>query len=499
MTTFKTKLIAGIAVTAFSLMSSTAFADNILRFGQTATLPNLNPYTLAPAYGPLVNNVFDSLTRYDDDLTPQPRLSESWEFSEDGKTLTMKLRSGVTFHSGRAFTSADVKYSMDYVTNPDNGALISGFAKRIVSLETPDDLTVVMNFETAFPGVFDLLELFYIIDSESASDFSQTAVGTGPFKVTSHSPGTVTAFEKNDGYWNGAPNLDGFEIVVAPNQQAGILSLKSGDLDLMTELGWVDVAPFSRDGDFVTGTTPSGVGYDLSLNLKTPALQNKAVREAIDLSLDRKRIANLLFGPQGKTWCLPYSSNSLAYFEEYDNCEYDLDKAKTVLEGAGVDLPLEIKILTSSEIRTQYTTISEILQADLAKIGINLSIENADAVGYRSTYVDKRDYEIASHAFGRAGKDPSSLLETTVVFRPDGNITSYENAAYTEAVKAGGSTPVLDERRAAYKEVARIFREDRFILPIIPSIFLYVAPTSVSDLQWSADGFVILEDAKITE
>ncbi|WP_371932526.1 ABC transporter substrate-binding protein [Pararhizobium sp. IMCC21322] len=72
-------------------------------------------------------------------------------------------------------------------------------------------------------------------------------------------------------------------------------------------------------------------------------MQNKAVREAIDLSLDRKRIANLLFGPQSQTCCLPYSSNSLAHFEEFDNCEYDLDKARTVLEGAGVELPLEVK------------------------------------------------------------------------------------------------------------------------------------------------------------
>jgi hypothetical protein len=57
----------------------------------------------------------------------------------------------------------------------------------------------------------------------------------------------------------------------------------------------------------------------------------------------------------------------------------------------------------------------------------------------------------------------------------------------------------LEERRAAYKEVARIFREDRFILPIIPSIFLYVAPKSVSDVSWSADGFPIFEDAKKAE
>ncbi len=499
MTKPRSQFIAGIAATAFSLMASTAIADNVLRIGQTATLPNLNPYTLAAPNEPMVSNVFDGLTRYDKNLVPQPRLAESWNFSEDGLTLTLNLRKGVTFHSERPFTSADVKASMDYVVNPDNGALIAGFARRVVGLETPDDHTVVMKFEKPFPGVFDLLELFYITDSETSSDFSTTAVGTGAFRVMSHSPGTVTTFEKNDDYWNGAPGLDGFEIVIAPNQQAAILSLKSGELDLITELGWVDVLPFGRDDDYVTGSAPSGVGHDLSLNLKTPALQNKAVREAIDLSLDRERIAKLIFGPEGSTWCLPFKSNSMAYFEEYDNCEYDLDKAQMVLEGAGVDLPIELMILTSTDIRTEYTTIAEILQADLAKIGINLTIENVDAVGYRSQYVDKREYEIASHAFGRAGKDPSALLETTVVFRPDGNITSYENPAYTEAVLAGGSTPVLAERREAYKEVARIFREDRFILPIIPRIRLFVTPSTVSDVQWTADGFAVFEHATISE
>lgn len=497
--TLKSKLVSSIAAAALIAMAGAASADGVLRVGQTATLPNLNPFVLAPAYEPMVNNIYDTLTRYDANMAPEPRLAQSWEFSEDGLTLTMKLRDGVTFHSGKPFTSADVKASMDYVLNPDNGALIRGFAERVVSLETPDDNTVVMTFEAPFPGVFDLFELFFIIDGDTASDFSLTANGTGPFKVASHDPGTLTRLDRNDAYWNGAPSLDAVEIVIAPNQQAGILSLKSGELDLVTELGWIDVLPFSRDEDFTTGSAPSGVAHDLSLNLKVPALQNPKVREAIDLALDRERIAQLFFGPEGTTWCLPYNPNSIAYFAEYDNCEYDLEKARAALEASGETLPIDLKILTSTEIRTEYTTISEILQADLAKVGINLTIENVDAVGYRSTYVDKRDYEIASHAFGRAGKDPSALLETTVVFRPDGNITGYDNPAYTAAVKAGGSTPVLEERQAAYRDVARIFREDRFILPIIPRIRLFVSKEDVRDIGWSADGFAIFENTTITQ
>ncbi|MBU2867289.1 ABC transporter substrate-binding protein [Pacificibacter marinus] len=495
----KSKLISTIAAAAFLAAAGTASADGVLRLGQTATLPNLNPFVLAPASEPMVNNLYDTLTRYDANMSPEPRLAESWEFSDDGLTLTMKLRDGVTFHSGKAFTSADVKASMDYVLDPANGALIRGFAERVISLETPDDHTVVMTFEEPFPGVFDLFELFFIVDGDTASDFSQTANGTGPFKVASHEPGTLTRLDRNDAYWNGAPSLDAVEIVTSPNQQAELLALKSGELDLVTELGWIDVLPFSRDENFTTGSAPSGVAHDLSLNLKVPALQNPLVREAIDLSLDRERIAQLFFGPEGTTWCLPYNPNSIAYVAEYDNCEYDLDKARAALEASGETLPIELKILTSTEIRTEYTTIAEILQADLAKVGINLSIENVDAVGYRSTYVDERSYEIASHAFGRAGKDPSALLETTVVFRPDGNITGYENPAYAASVKAGGSTPVLEERKAAYKEVARIFREDRFVLPIIPRVRLFVSQDEVNDIGWSADGFAIFEKATISE
>lgn len=495
----KTHLLASLSASVFLATIGLAEADNVLRLGQTATLPNLNPYVLAPAYEPMVNNVFDTLTRYDSNMSPEPRLAESWDFSADGLTLTMKLREGVTFHSGKAFTSQDVKASFDFVVDPENGALIAGFAKRVTALETPDDATLVFRFDAPFPGVFDLFELFYIIDGEGDPDFGQSANGTGPFSVESHDPGTITRLASNPAYWNGAPALDAVEIITAPNQQAGLLALRSGDIDLMTELGWIDVMPFSMSDDFNTGSAPSGVAHDLSLNLKVPALQNPKVREAIDLALDRERIAKLFFGPDGDTWCLPYHPNSIAYFEEYDNCVYDLDKAKAALEASGETLPIDLKILTSTEIRTEYTTIAEILQADLNHIGINLKIENLDAVGYRSTYVDERNYEIASHAFGRAGKDPSALLETTVVFRPDGNITSYDNPAYRAAVTAGGSTPVLSERRAAYKEVARIFREDRFILPIIPRVRLYVAQADVSGLDWSADGFAIFEAIEIAD
>ena len=488
------KIAIGIA---FSLaLAGSAAADNVLHIGETATLPDLNPFILAPAYEPMEENVFDTLTRYDKDLKPQPRLAKSWAFSDDGKKLTLHLRSGVKFHDGKPFTSKDVVNTLAYVKDPSHGALISGFADRVVSIDAPDKLTAVMNFDKPFPGVFDLLELLFIVDTDHA-DFSKSANGTGAFEVVSHQPGVKSVFKANKDYWDGAPRLDGFDITTVPNQQAELLSLRSGDLDYVSELGFVDLAPFRRDDSFKTGAVSSGVVHDITINMRSKPLSIEAVREAIDLSIDRKRIAKLLFGDLSQPWCEPFGKNSIAYVASSDDCTFDLDTAKKVLQSAGVKLPLTLTILTSSEIRTEYTTISEILQADLAKIGITLKIENVDAVTYRKKYVQEHDFQLVSHAFGRAEKDPSSLLETTVVFEPKGNVSGFESQAYTDAVNAGGSTVDPAKRKAAYAKATKIIRDTHAVLTLVPRPRLYVTPSTISGLSFTADGFAVLQ--KVTK
>lgn len=494
------KYMALLTVAAVMCSLSTgAMAQNTLNYGQTATLGNLSPFFLSPAHAVINNTAFDGLTRYDEDLVPQPRLATSWEFSEDGTKLTLKLREGVEFHDGAPFTSSDVAETVKYVQDPINGALIQGFAKRVISVEAPDEMTVVLGFEQPFPGVFDLLELMFIIDAKTAGDFSSSANGTGPFKVVSHEPGGNTVFVRNDDYWDGPPSLDRVEIKTIPNLQAELLALRSGDVDFVDNLGFIDLAPFRRDANFQSGAVPASTGHDISINIRSGPLQNPAVREAIDLALDRERMSNLLYGDLGSTWCLPFGPNSLAYVKEYDNCEYDIDKAKSVLEGAGVELPLSLRLMTSTEISSAYTTIAEILQQDLEKIGINVEIENFDQLTYRSRYLTDYDYDIASHGFGRAGKDPSSLLETTVVFKPEGNVSGFSDEAYTAAVTEGGSSTDNDVRAKAYGEATRILRTSRHILTVAARPRLFAVSSDIEGLNYSADGYPILQGISKSE
>ena len=132
---------------------------------------------------------FDRLTSYDANLKPQPMLAESWEFSSDFKQLKLNLRKGVQFHSGREFTSDDVKWNLMHVQDPKvaAGALILQ-SKWFTDVRHADKYTVVLGSEQPRPATFDFFEYFDIVDSETA-DAMQTLVGTGPFKFVEWAQG----------------------------------------------------------------------------------------------------------------------------------------------------------------------------------------------------------------------------------------------------------------------------------------------------------------------
>ena len=174
---------------------------------------------------------FDRLTSYDANLKPQPMLAESWEFSSDFKQLKLNLRKGVQYHSGREFTSDDVKWNLMHVQDPKvaAGALILQ-SKWFTDVQTPDKYTVVLGSEQPRPATFDFFEYFDIVDSETA-DAMQTLVGTGPFKFVEWAQGDHMLFTRNANYWqSGLPYLDEVRIVVQKDGQAMMVQLESGGL-----------------------------------------------------------------------------------------------------------------------------------------------------------------------------------------------------------------------------------------------------------------------------
>src|SRR5579864_1411116 len=127
--------------------------------------------------------VFDQLTNYDSNFVPQPRLAESWDVGTDYKAIKLNLRKGVQWHSGRDFTSDDVKYNIMRAQDPKDGAgQFANQAKWFTSIDTPDKYTVILNSDRPRPLVFDFFEYFCMVDREAVEgpNAKTTTVGTGP-------------------------------------------------------------------------------------------------------------------------------------------------------------------------------------------------------------------------------------------------------------------------------------------------------------------------------
>ena len=181
-----------------------AWAKDTVTIGMVLEPPGLDPTTApAAAIGEVVHyNIFEGLTKINEDFSVTPLLAEKWSFSSDLKTLTFTLKPNVKFQDGEPFSSKDVKFSFERFAAKDSTNKDKGFFASIESIETPDPLTVVLKFkDPSFEALFHLgMNTAVILDEKSAANEATTPVGTGPYKLASWTKGASIVLDKWDGY-----------------------------------------------------------------------------------------------------------------------------------------------------------------------------------------------------------------------------------------------------------------------------------------------------------
>ena len=206
-----------------------------LKLGSTTELPNLESHQMSPPTFNIIYQVHDRLVDYDENLQPVPSLAESWEFSPDHKQLTMKLRQGVKFHTGRELTSADIPQNIHHAADPKTGiGNLSVMSSWITDVQTPDKYTVVLVTEQPRPSLFDYLQFLNISDPETYAgpDAKTKVVGTGPFQFVEWVQGDHVTLHKNASYWrSGVPLIDEQQIVIFKDPQSMVAQLEAGAID----------------------------------------------------------------------------------------------------------------------------------------------------------------------------------------------------------------------------------------------------------------------------
>jgi peptide/nickel transport system substrate-binding protein len=462
----------------------------VLRHAQTADVATLDPYLVTTAGMETSWLVFDRLTAYDSSLKPQPMLAESWDFSPDYKTFKLNLRKGVQYHNGREMTSEDVKYSLlrprgDGVGN----GILTGMSNWFTTIDTPDKYTVEIKTDVSRPGFFDALEIFNICDKANVEgpDARTTIIGTGPFVLTERTPGDSFTFTKNKNYWQtGKPYLDGV-VTSIRTQQNMSLQLEGGLLDSVKIPHIDDFARLRTNPEFVAQIAPnSGTFFEIGINTKTPPMDDKRVRQALNYALDRKRYAETIFKGAAVPINLPWSESSPAFDASKNNVfPYDLDKARALLREAGVS-GFETDILVIGIAQPQLLAFTQIYQASLNEIGVKLNIKNLEQAVWLDLVIGKKpDYTGfwgSSDTF--ANVSPGSLFALSPGWRINNNHSNFTDDEYTALLGRVGSETEPAKQKEAFNDVNSYILDQSFTLPISTNPITLLTTPKVKGIEF---------------
>ncbi len=449
---------------------STNAGSNTVVVAMGSGFSTLDPGYVYEKYPPLiVNACYETLFKfYDNDGAAEPCLVDTYEFSEDGMTLTVTLKDGITFASGNPMTSADVLFSINRCKNLQGNP--SFICDTIESMEAPDEKTVV--FHLTQPDSAILSKLTYsstaVLDSEvvkanggtdaedaSTTDTAQsyldtTSAGSGMYVMASYTPDEEVVLEKNPNYWGEATNVDKYIIKIQPDSNTQMMTLSTGDVDVamnMTDDTMAELAG-AENVEIINGATKT-VGF-VMMNMNEEyggPVSDPTVQKAIRKALDYTGIQTII----GEGTLTPYSIIQSGFMGSKGERAADytnLEEAKALLAEAGYADGFDVD-LTVCDLDMEGVALTDLAQKvkdDLSQIGINVNIVSQPwAAGYGDDYRDgKLGFTVMY--WGTDYNDPNVQLE----FLPGANV----------GLRAGWTAEMDPELAALYQEAMKATDND---------------------------------------
>ena len=382
---------------ALVLLLSFANAKNTLNFATSKNVGPLNPHLYSPNEMWAQDMLYESLVEYSEDGKIVPKLAVSWRIADEGKTYVFTLREGVKFSDGASFDAKAVKLNFDAIlANRDRHKWLE-LANILKDCEIIDDKTIALYLQNAYEPTLKELSLvrpFRFIsplamkDANSTKDGIIAPVGTGAWKLASTKLGINDIFVKNENYWGQKPKFDEIVAKVIPDPNTKVVALQTGEVDLIYGNGQIsfDMINELKKSYEVKVSEPMNT-LVLALNSNKSPTNDRAVREALNLAVDKNAIANsIFFGVQKSADALFYSK--LPYCDiELKPYKFDKKAANEILQKGGWEMGKDgIRYKGGKELKIElvyigtnatFKSIGEILQAELKQIGVNLQL-NAD-------------------------------------------------------------------------------------------------------------------------
>ncbi len=441
----------------------------------------------------LLDNMFDRLMRLDPATSePVPSLAESYEVSDDGLVYTFTLRPGVSFTNGREMTSADVKYSFERILDPDVPAVAKGYFNQLASIDTPDDLTVVLNYSEPFaPLLLALCRLeTAIVPQEAVEDaetWEQFPTGSGPYILESNVKDQMAVLVRNEAYWEeGLPLLARIEHRIIPQAETALANIRTGDIHA-TEVQAKDLESLA-DADGVSPQLITSANWPhLSMNTQVAPFDNLQVRQAVRVGFNRDDILQASFFNTGivSNTMLPEGNPFRANPEGWD---YDPERAKQLLSEAGFadGFSATMRIINSTP---WAASAAQIVQAYLSELNINIEIEPIESTTWFSEVFTNSEFEMTMVAHTSKVDPDLSMLD--ILHSGElgtKNYTQFSDPEMDELLDRGRVALDAEERMQIYADAQAIFAERSGYVVLNLQEQVYALRDNVNDftlLPWS--------------
>ena len=467
-------LFAGCGISDLSLggvVSGEEVRTDII-IGVTSDVVSPDPHKQNDtASGKVLHMLYDTLVVMNGDGEFEPCLAESWENTSDTEYV-FHLRKGVKFHNGVEMKASDVKFSIERCMQSAKTAQATDSVDHV---EVIDDYTVKIVTKYPFAPFYStvasstkvsILPEEYVrkCDAESETAFQEAPIGTGPMVYDSWAPNNYFKVVRNDNYWAGEPVTTSITIRVIPEATSLTIALETGEVDIVESIQAVDIRRVKDNPDLKWLEQVQGSVTYLGMNYAKEPYNNTNLRKAIAYGINRQSIIDVILEGNGTILNSVFPPMMPGYDDTIEGYEYDVEKAKHYMAEAGYpDGGLSLEIATSGDERNR---IAQLIQSDLSKVGIDISIELLEWGAYLE-YVGGTDHEMFILGWSNAYEPDGNMFDTFHKDRPSTtNRSNFRNDEISAKIEAARQELDWTKREEMYKELQQLIMAEPVWIPL---------------------------------
>jgi peptide/nickel transport system substrate-binding protein len=470
-------------------VSQPSFGDTFIEasIGDASTLL---PVLASDSASSSINSlIYSGLIRYNKNLEIEGELAESWEISEDNKTMTFYLRKDVRWHDGKPFTAADVKFTYELYIDPKTPTAYAESFRQVASVEVPDDYTFIVHYDIPYaPALLSWATMIHpehLLEGQDVtkSPLARNPIGTGPYRFSDWVGGEKIVLESNPDYFEGQPFIKRVVYRIIPDISTQFLELQTGSLDYMG----LSPLQFDRQTD-----TPAfrrlynkysylSFGYSyLGYNLRRPMFQDKRVRQAFSYAINKQELIDGVLMGYGVVATGPYKPDTWVYNPDVPKYDYNPEKAKALLTEAGwvdsngdgvrdkdgSDLAFTIVTNQGNDLRSKT---GEIIQRRFKEVGVDVKLRIIEWATFLKEFINPGNFDATILAWsGGPEPDQYNIWHSSKTGPQQLNFIGFKNEEVDQLLEDGRRVFDQHERKKHYDRFQHILAEEQ------PYTFLYI-------------------------